>query len=176
MQDPILPCYDGHSLSDPSINNYLNHSYQYGDIRRARLLENTYQILIQVAKLRGTITYSDLARRIGMSTVGNNFGRQMGMLLGAAFFRDYLLNQPIHASLVVRKDGGTPGIGYYNCAISFDLIRSENTATLREAFWQSQVNRVYDFWHFDDDIHKLKLKNDEIITAEDHETIRKIVS
>jgi len=89
------------------------------------------------ARMRETITYAELAQAVGETGFRPRSWALMAML--GEVCRD---EDPVHdvwiASLVVRKDTGMPGEGYFSYAEREGLDVSD-----RVGFWRERVQRVW---------------------------------
>jgi len=94
--------------------------------------------LAQVASQRGTITYGELVQRVAP---GRLTPRSAGLvaLLGAVCSIEDAERGIMLGSVVVRASDGLPGDGYYRHAAALGRDVSD-----REAFWRSEVERVWD--------------------------------
>lgn len=102
---------------------------------RARLTA----LLSEVAAARSTITYGEIAKRALDGRVSARSGALMN-LLGEVDTRTERSRGVMIASLVVRADSGIPGDGYF----AFAEEELGRTITDRSAFWQTEVERVWD--------------------------------
>jgi len=71
-------------------------------------MENLRQELLRVAKARGTLTYGDLMRILGISR-----GRPLFEAISAIDREEYRKGAPGFAAIIVRKDTGFPGGGFF---------------------------------------------------------------
>jgi len=97
------------------------------------------RLLSEVAASRSTITYGEVAKRALDGRVSARSGALMD-LLGEVDAQTERARGVMIASLVVRADSGMPGDGYFLFAED-ELGR---TITDRGAFWQAEVERVWD--------------------------------
>lgn len=97
-------------------------------------------ILVERARERHTITYGVLARAIGAARLQPR-SRGFTALLGAACAFEDSEGRPMIGSLVVKKDTGIPGAGYFR--VARDLGHDVGD---ERAFWQAEVENVYTFW------------------------------
>ena len=104
-------------------------------IARARLTV----LLSEVAAARSTITYGEVAKRALDGRVSARSGVLMD-LLGEVDSCTERSRGVMIASLVVRADSGMPGDGY------FAFVEEELGRAIadRAAFWQTEVERVWD--------------------------------
>jgi len=105
------------------------------DSARARLTN----LLAEVAAARSTVTYGEVAHRVFDGRVSARSGALMD-LLGEVDSEAEKSRGVMIASLVVRADSGMPGEGYFIFAQE-ELGRA---ITDRVAFWQAEVQRVWD--------------------------------
>ena len=93
--------------------------------------------MIARARSGETITYAELAQAVAVTGFRPRSWALMAMLGEVCEAED-----PVHdvwtASLVVRKDTGMPGDGYFAYAVREGLDCSD-----REAFWRERVQRVW---------------------------------
>jgi len=85
----------------------------------ADLLRRAWPILLEATRMRRTLTYSELAGRVGPPLTARSLHRQLLTPLAA---RSRRWDLPDLCALVVRKGAGTPGAGYYDPAEGGDPI------------------------------------------------------
>lgn len=105
---------------------------------REAVLDEMRAILIGCAKRRETITYSDLARTVSGVSLHHRapiFHRLIAQLDGPD------PDEPSLATLVVRKDSGIPGGGYF-AGSEGDV----GTLDEQRAYWQTRFDAVCDYW------------------------------
>jgi hypothetical protein len=99
--------------------------------------EHARAVLLARARAHETITYSELAAAVAETGFRPRSWALMALL--GEVCRD---EDPVHdvwiASLVVRKDTGMPGDGYFGYAEREGLDTSD-----RVAFWNDRVQRVW---------------------------------
>ncbi|HEX2623299.1 MAG TPA: hypothetical protein VHL11_24230 [Phototrophicaceae bacterium] len=104
------------------------------------LKEEMRSILIGMARMRSTITYSDLAA--AMQTVHmHHRAPYFHKLLRDMDREETRGDHPSLATLVVRKDTGIPGDGYFAGAPTV-----EGQTFDPEAYWKTQFDEVCDYW------------------------------
>jgi hypothetical protein len=95
------------------------------------------EAILDRARARETITYAELAQAVSVTGFRPRSWALMAMLGEVCGDED-----PVHdvwtASLVVRKDTGMPGDGYFGYAAREGLDVSD-----REAFWRERVQQVW---------------------------------
>jgi hypothetical protein len=80
-------------------------------VELAELIRRAWPIFREAARMGRTITYSELAARVGPPLTRRQVHRQLLTPLSA---RCRLLGLPDLAALVVRKDTGLPGAGWFD--------------------------------------------------------------
>ena len=98
-------------------------------------------ILIDVAKRRSVISYSDLVAQVRTCSLEPR-GPHLAHLLGEISSEENTAGRGLLTVLVVHKTGDMrPGLGF------FDLAQSLGRSTVdKEAFWIEELKRVYDAW------------------------------
>ena len=97
------------------------------------------RLLAEAALLRSTVTYGEISRRVFHGCASARSGALMDLLGEVDSAADARLGVMV-ASLVVRKDTGMPGDGYFVFA-SEELGRPVGD---RRAFWEVEVAAVWD--------------------------------
>jgi hypothetical protein len=77
----------------------------------ADLLERAWPVFLEAARMRRTLTYSELAGRVGRPLTARAVHRQLLNPLSARCRRWGLPDLP---ALVVRKESGVPGSGWFD--------------------------------------------------------------
>jgi hypothetical protein len=97
-------------------------------------------ILVGCARARHTITYSELTRQLTTARV-HYHSPWLTRLLEALGREEAAAQRPILAALVVTKQTGMPGGGYFEMTAR-DSLPAEDLA----AIWQADVQAVYEYW------------------------------
>ena len=102
--------------------------------------EEIKQILIEIAKNRQTITYSDLVRKVNtINFEPVSYG--LSAMLGEISSEEYIAGRGMLTAVVVLKDDGIPGSGF------FELARALGKSFPDELkFWVDELNKVYSYW------------------------------
>ncbi len=102
--------------------------------------EEIRQILIQVAKARKLITYSELTSMLQSAYV-HYHSPLLAQLLVDIGSQEVRAGRGILPALVVTKDTGLPGGGFFKIADErgYDLSDPEK-------FWREAVEKVYEQW------------------------------
>ena len=93
--------------------------------------------LIRVAKARQTITYGDLASRVGLS-----FPLQLAPHLNQIGEQETANGRPLLTAVVVSKDKRMSGEGFFALARQSRLSNNSDPRT----FWESELNKVHNYW------------------------------
>lgn len=118
-----------------------------------------YAVLIETAKNGVTITYSELGARIGiMNFPGyDDFPLKMAEIAGACSVYELEDNHPIISSIVVNKETGMPGAGYWGfrtmpshlLSRMWEDRRRKPTVEIeaeRAKFWLTELQKVHKHW------------------------------
>ena len=99
-----------------------------------------YQKLKEIARARSVITYSDIAPLVGV-----DIRTSLGRLIAEVCAHEVEHGRPMLGSVVVRKDTGMPGDGYFKGACRLGQFDPDGKKGKR-AFWAEELERVYDGW------------------------------
>ena len=97
-------------------------------------------ILISIAKQRGTICYSDLAPQVGM----HHRSRRFHQLLGDISEAECAKGRPLLSAVVINKQLKRPGPGFLGLAQSQTCARCRGLDD--KQCWRQEVARVYAYW------------------------------
>ena len=75
-----------------------------------------YCELINTARHRGTITYSDVAKLMGISEPGHHMAVATGHLLGEISDDEHGYGRPMLSAIAVSSGHGMPGSGFFELA------------------------------------------------------------
>ena len=88
-------------------------------------LEAIRRMLLRAARARTTVTYGQLMKSFRLSR-----GRQLSQVIGEVDRVEYDKGSPGFAAIIVRKDTGFPGGGYFcDDRLHFELMRSKDRST-----------------------------------------------
>lgn len=105
-----------------------------------------YCRLIRAAEERSIVHYRDVADLMNLPHVGNYTGLMTGRMLGEIVMREQSMGRPMLSAVVVSSTNEQPGSGFYGIAEELDLIAPDASAQERKAFWESELDRVYEAW------------------------------
>jgi len=106
-----------------------------------------YCELITAAKYRGTVTYQEVAKLIGLPLEGNYMGAQIGQLLGEISEDEVSHGRPMLSAIVVNTTG-IPGPGFFGLAVQLGKLDSTDKDK-EQAFWKKEQRAIYETWKVD---------------------------
>lgn len=99
------------------------------------------QLMVEVAKSGQTITYSELCAMLKTAYV-HFHSPMLTRLLMEIGSEEAQAGRPILPAVVVGKQSGMPGAGYFKS----DDERSELEAADPKAYWEADLQRLFDYW------------------------------
>ena len=103
-----------------------------------------YRQLITAAQYRGLVTYTQVARILGIRSLGHNMARQVGQVLGEISEDEHNADRPMLSAVAVGS-GGMTGEGFFVLARRLKMFSGANSADERR-FWEAERERVYEVW------------------------------
>ena len=103
-----------------------------------------YGMLIEAARLRGTVTYQEIAEVMGLPPSGSHMGREVGAMIGAISAEEISYGRPMLSAIVVGVSG-KPGAGLYWYARELGALETAEPDEDTE-WWQAEMKRVYETW------------------------------
>jgi hypothetical protein len=100
-----------------------------------------YAELITAAKYRGTVTYQEIAKIMGLPLTGSNMGKEIGLILGEISEDEVANARPMLSAIAVNVLGSL-GPGFFPLARQLGELQDDNEQT----FWEKECNLVYDTW------------------------------
>ena len=107
--------------------------------------QDLYEKLKGVARSKSVITYSDIASLVGVDIRTSLGRREIGRLIAEVCAHEVAHGRPMLGSVVVRKDTGMPGDGYFKGTCRLGQFDADGQKDKR-AFWSEEMERVYDYW------------------------------
>ena len=99
--------------------------------------------LLQIARDKeAPILYGEVFKLMGLKA-GNHAAAEAGHLLGEISERCHLQGEPMLSALVVNKDTGIPGEGFYTLAKSLGKLEQNAPLPRLKEFWQSELRSIY---------------------------------
>lgn len=100
--------------------------------------------LITAARYRGTVTYQEIAKIIGLPLRGAYMGAEIGQLLGEISEDECNNGRPMLSAVAVNIQG-SPGSGFFNLARSLKKLRGSSKSS-ENGFWENEKQAVYETW------------------------------
>jgi hypothetical protein len=105
----------------------------------------TYAALITTARMRGMLTYAGIAHLTGLPDTGNAMAREVGRLVGEISEDEVAAGRPMLSALVVEKDKGMPGKGFFKLARFLKRLHGTST-TDKKNFVSKEKAELYEVW------------------------------
>ena len=102
-----------------------------------------YCKLIEAAKKKTTVNYSDLAPILGITSPGNYMGSEVGKIVEEISIIEVLNKRPMLNAVVVAKESGLPGKGFFELATRLGKLAPQDS---EKEFWESELQEVYNTW------------------------------
>jgi hypothetical protein len=100
-----------------------------------------YCELITAAKYRGTVTYQEIAKIMGLAISGNNMQKETGQILGEISEDEFGDDRPMLSAIAVGVSG-LPGDGFYKLAREMGKLTNQP----EDKFWEAEKKAVYETW------------------------------
>ena len=107
--------------------------------------QDLYEKLKGAARSKSVITYSDIAPLVGVDIRTSPGRREIGRLIAEVCAHEVEDGRPMLGSVVVRKDTGMTGYGYFKGACRLGQFDPDGKKDKR-AFWAEELERVYKRW------------------------------
>lgn len=101
-----------------------------------------YQKLKEMARKRETICYGEIAPLAGLPSSGSYMGKKLGEILQEICENEHRQARPLLSAVVVRKNIGVPGEGFFKKARILGAHQGSND----RAFWMQELDNVYKYW------------------------------
>lgn len=102
------------------------------------------QELIETAKARATISYSELGGLIGLDMSQPDQRTCLSDLLGEINIAEHDEGRPMLSAVAVLKGEGRPGSGFFEIAHRLGLCSKDKR--VQEEFFVAELRRVHDHW------------------------------
>lgn len=100
-----------------------------------------YNELITAARYRGTVTYQEIAKLMGIPLVGGYMAKLIGEILGEISMDEVEHGRPMLSAIAVGVKG-LPGDGFYKLARELAKLTTQSD----EEFWAAEKKAVYETW------------------------------
>ena len=102
--------------------------------------------LIETARARETISYSELGGLIGLDMGQPDQRTCLSDLLGEINIAEHEEDRPMLSAVAVLKGEGWPGSGFFEIARHFGLWSGNKDPGVQEGFFIAELKRVYAYW------------------------------
>jgi hypothetical protein len=117
----------------------LKYKMKFSDARWNDIKTEMRQIMIEVAKSRQVITYAELCATLKTAYL-HYHSPLLTRLLIEIGGEEFEAGRPILPAVVVSKQSGIPGAGY------FKVERDELEISDPRAYWEADLQRLFDYW------------------------------
>jgi len=100
-----------------------------------------YNELINAARYRGTVTYQEIAKLMGIPLTGGYMAKLLGEILGEISEDEVAHGRPMLSAIAVGVKG-LPSEGFYNWAKEIGRQTTQDNGQ----FWAEEKKAVYDTW------------------------------
>jgi len=98
--------------------------------------------LIEVANHKGMKTYTEVGNWVGLDMSWEVARIQIAQLLDSINEDEISQGHPMLSALVIYKDEGRPGPGFFNCARGLGKLVGND----EDGFWAKEVTAVHEWW------------------------------
>lgn len=108
----------------------------------SQIIQVVYDRLVEVARVRGTTTYSEVGELVGLD-MSTEVGRiRIAQILDDINWYENQGNRPMLSAIVILKNENIPGSGFFECARGLGKYRGGDDL----AFWSNEVKKVHRQW------------------------------
>lgn len=104
--------------------------------------QKIYDKLVETARAGTVTSYSEIAPLADLDLSDPADRNRVGELLGEISILEHQKGRPMLSSVVVHKDGNTPGVGFFTLAHELGLF----TGGDRDEFYARELQRTLDYW------------------------------
>jgi hypothetical protein len=101
--------------------------------------------LIMAANSRTLFTYTGIAELVGFPTVAHQMISTVGRLIGEISDRESEEGRPMLSAIVVDKNSGLAGPGFFKLVRDRNLLTSTSKAA-EKRFLDKEKTKVFDYW------------------------------
>ena len=113
--------------------------------RGSREYALAYSALIAAAHSSGMLTYEGIARLTGLPARGPAMANRVGRLVGEISEDEVNCNRPMLSALVVEKNTGLAGKGFFKLAVDLRKFTGKSEAQ-QKLFLAKEKRKLYEFW------------------------------
>ena len=104
-----------------------------------------YCELIQAARTRTYLSYSEIAQIMGLPPSGNYMAKEIGAMLGEISGDEVSQGRPMLSVLAKSKNLPRPGKGFFVLAKQMGIYKGEGEEE-EKRFWEETCEAVYSTW------------------------------
>lgn len=104
--------------------------------------------LLDAARTQTTVSYTDIIHAAGLTLSGDALSGALGRLFYDIVQAELAQNPdaPMLSAIALPKDGNRPSKGFFDLARELGRLGSTLPKD-EDAFWVSEMNKVYAYWH-----------------------------
>ena len=111
-----------------------------------RYHDSVRDALIRRACARRTITYGELAQRVGLPLQPYILSRQLPGLLDDISMAEHDEGWPLLSVQVLRKADGLPGVGFFKLVRTIGRLPPNVSKVGERAYFRKELQRVHSAW------------------------------
>jgi hypothetical protein len=92
------------------------------------------------------VNYSNMAGLMGLPRQGNHMACETGYICGEISERTHERGLPMLTAIVIRRDTGMPGQGFFTLAEQLGRLPRGASAGAKRRFWRKEVREVFSTW------------------------------
>lgn len=115
-----------------------------GKFRKTKEYHLVHTELVTAARYRGTVTYQEIAKLMGLPMRGSYMGSQIGRILGEISEDEVRADRPMLSAIAVNVQGA-PGTGFFTWARELGKYDGQS-ADEERVFWELEKAAVYETW------------------------------
>ena len=104
--------------------------------------ETIRQHLIEIARQGSMKTYTEVGNWVGLNMSWEPARIQIAQLLDSINEEEIYQGHPMLSALVIYKDKGRPGPGFFQCAHGLGKLVGND----EDGFWAKEVQAVHEWW------------------------------
>lgn len=103
--------------------------------------DGIHELLREVAREGRTVHYAEVGALLDLRMANPRHRALLGLILDDIDRHEASAGRPLLAAVVVRKDLGRPGRGFFACARALGHAPEDE-----RAFWAATLTRVHAYW------------------------------
>jgi alkylated DNA nucleotide flippase Atl1 len=114
--------------------------------RGTRLFHRVRRDLQRAATEGRFVPYGDVASLMGLPRQGNHMACETGHISGEISEHTHAQGLPMLSAIVVRRDTGMPGQGFFTLAEQLGRLPRGASAGAKRRFWRQEVRAIFATW------------------------------